>query len=146
MERCSNGIKLNLRKKKLKWNTFYDIILRESGNQFSQTKLLFGFNITMKLISFFFSFWNKYWLSLWHCTFCSPKSAMMQLFKELQKLDLLLLHVSVQKGVFYDIRVGEMFSYASQTICHHKQDWLKSRILQVNWKMTKIKLTYYMNF
>lgn len=91
-------------KKKLKWNTFYDIILRESGNQFSQTKLLFGFNITMKLISFFFSFWNKYWLSLWHCTFCSPKSAMMQLFKELQKLDLLLLHVSVQKGVFYDIR------------------------------------------
>lgn len=75
-------------KRKLKWNTFYDIILRESGNQFSQTKLLFGFNITMKLISFFFSFWNKYWLSLWHCTFCSPKSAMMQLFQELQKLDL----------------------------------------------------------
>lgn len=43
-------------KKKLKWNTFYDILLRESGNQFSQTKLLFGFNITMKLISFFFHF------------------------------------------------------------------------------------------
>lgn len=47
---------------------------------------------------------------------------MMQLFKELQKLDLLLLHVSVQKGFFYDIRVGEMFPYVSQTICHHKQD------------------------
>lgn len=45
---------------------------------------------------------------------------MMQLFQELQKLDLLLL--SVQKGVFYDIRVGERFSYVSQTICHHKQD------------------------